>query len=103
MKMKYLLAASVVSLTAGAALVATPAAAQQITSGVQGFVTDEAGNPLSAAQVVVTDTRTGTSRTLTAGEDGSFRVDLEDEILAGAVVTHGGAVVHPRVFALLES
>ena len=28
MKMKYLLAASVVSLTAGAALVATPAAAQ---------------------------------------------------------------------------
>ena len=75
MKMKYLLAASVVSLTAGAALVATPAAAQQITSGVQGFVTDEAGNPLSAAQVVVTDTRTGTSRTLTAGEDGSFRVD----------------------------
>ena len=36
-------------------------------------------------------------------DDGSFRVDLEDEILAGAVVTHGGAVVHPRVFALLES
>ena len=75
MKMKYLLAASVVSLTAGAALVATPAAAQQITSGVQGFVTDEAGTALSGAQVVVTDTRTGTSRTLTAGDDGSFRVD----------------------------
>ena len=75
MKMKYLLAASVVSLTAGAALVATPAAAQQITSGVQGFVTDEGGTPLSGAQVVVTDTRTGTSRTLTAGDDGSFRVD----------------------------
>ena len=75
MKMKYLLAASVVSLTAGAALVATPAVAQQITSGVQGFVTDEGGTPLSGAQVVVTDTRTGTSRTLSVGSDGSFRVD----------------------------
>lgn len=36
-------------------------------------------------------------------DDGSFRADLEDEILAGAVVTHGGAVVHPRVLALLAS
>ncbi|WP_420456413.1 Re/Si-specific NAD(P)(+) transhydrogenase subunit alpha [Rubrivirga sp.] len=35
------------------------------------------------------------------GDDGRFAVDLEDEILAGAVVTHGGAVVHPRVLALL--
>ena len=34
-------------------------------------------------------------------DDGAFRVDLEDEILAGAVVTHGGAVVHPRVLSLL--
>ena len=34
-------------------------------------------------------------------DDGVFAVDLEDEILAGAVVAHGGAVVHPRVRALL--
>ena len=34
-------------------------------------------------------------------DDGAFRVDLEDEILAGAVVTHSGAVVHPRVLSLL--
>ena len=34
-------------------------------------------------------------------DDGAFRVDLEDEILAGAVVTHGGVVVHPRVLSLL--
>ncbi len=36
------------------------------------------------------------------GDDGRFAVDLEDEVLAGAVVTHGGAVVHPRVRALIE-
>ena len=45
MKMKYLLAASVVSLST-AGLMATPAAAQQITSGVEGQVRDESGNPL---------------------------------------------------------
>ena len=39
MKLKYLLAASVVSLSA-TAMVAAPAAAQQITSGVEGQVTD---------------------------------------------------------------
>lgn len=74
MKLKYLLAASVVSLTAGT-MVAAPAAAQQITSGIQGFVTDEAGVALPGAQVTITDTRTGTSRTLAAGQDGSFRID----------------------------
>ncbi|MEW4448889.1 carboxypeptidase regulatory-like domain-containing protein [Qipengyuania sp. JC766] len=74
MKLKYLLAASVVSLSA-AATVSTPVAAQQITTGIQGFVTDEAGNPLPGGEVVVTDTRTGTSRTLSVGNDGSFRVD----------------------------
>ncbi|WP_412069307.1 NAD(P) transhydrogenase subunit alpha [Rubrivirga sp. IMCC43871] len=30
-------------------------------------------------------------------DDGAFRLDLDDEILAGAVVTHGGAVVNERV------
>lgn len=30
-------------------------------------------------------------------EDGALSIDLEDEILAGAVVTKDGAVVHPRV------
>lgn len=73
MKIKYLLAASVVSLAA-AATVATPAAAQQITSGVEGRVVDETGTPLSGATVTVTDTRTGQTRTLRADADGSFRV-----------------------------
>lgn len=71
MKMKYLLAASVVSLST-AGLLATPAAAQQITSGVEGQVRDEQGNPLPGASVTVTDTRTGSSRTLSAGGSGNF-------------------------------
>lgn len=74
MKLKYLLAASVVSLSA-AAVMPTPAAAQQITSGIEGQVTTDAGVPVAGATVVVTDTRTGTSRTLTTGADGNFRVD----------------------------
>ena len=75
MKMKYLLAASVVSLTAGAALVATPAAAQQITSGVQGQVTDATGTNIIGATVIITDTRTSQSTTIVTGEDGRFRAD----------------------------
>ncbi len=73
MKIKYLLAASVVSLSA-AATIATPAVAQQITSGIEGEVTAEDGTPLVGAMVTVTDTRTGQSRTLTTGNSGSFRV-----------------------------
>jgi hypothetical protein len=73
MKLKYLLAASVVSLSA-AATIATPAAAQQITSGVEGQVTDAEGNPLEGALVTVTDERTGSVRTSTAGSNGNFRI-----------------------------
>ena len=73
MKIKYLLAASVVSLSA-AATFATPASAQQITSGVEGDVTDESGGAISGATITVSDTRTGSSRTLDGGIDGNFRV-----------------------------
>lgn len=72
MKLKYLLAASVVSLSA-AATIATPAAAQTITSGIEGEVTDESGAAIAGATVTITDTRTGQTRTLTAGSNGSFR------------------------------
>ncbi|MEP3226269.1 MAG: carboxypeptidase regulatory-like domain-containing protein [Parasphingorhabdus sp.] len=72
MKMKYLLAASVVSLST-AGLMAAPAAAQQITSGIQGQVKDDAGNAIGGASVVITDTRTGQSRTVTTSSDGQFR------------------------------
>lgn len=71
MKLKYLLAASVVSLSA-AAVMPAPVAAQQITSAVQGNVVDDAGNPITGATVVVTDTRTGAARTVTTGGGGSF-------------------------------
>ena len=71
MKLKYLLAASVVSLSA-AATIATPAVAQQITTSIQGTVSDEDGNPIAGAVVVVIDTRTNATRTITTGSGGSF-------------------------------
>ncbi|MFZ1742273.1 MAG: carboxypeptidase regulatory-like domain-containing protein [Pontixanthobacter sp.] len=74
MKIKYLLAASVVSLSA-TAMFAAPVQAQQITSGVEGRVTDADGSPIVGATVLVTDTRTGQTRSLTSGSDGQFRVD----------------------------
>ncbi len=73
MKLKYLLAASVVSLSA-ATMVVTPAVAQQITSGIEGRVETSSGAALPAATVTVVDTRTGQTRTLDADPDGSFRV-----------------------------
>ncbi len=30
-------------------------------------------------------------------EEGAVSIDLEDDVLAGSVVTHGGSVVHPRL------
>lgn len=72
MKLKYLLAASVVSLSA-ATMVAAPAAAQQITSGIEGQVVNESGAAIPGATVTITDTRTGQSRTLNTDTDGSFR------------------------------
>ncbi len=71
MKLKYLLAASVVSLSAGVIMPA-PVAAQQITSSIQGTVQDGDGNLVSGATVTVTDTRTGASRTTVTGTDGRF-------------------------------
>lgn len=73
MKIKYLLAASVVSLSAATAMVPGVAQAQQITSGIEGQVTDDAGAAVADASVVITDTRTGQVRTLKSGADGSFR------------------------------
>lgn len=59
---------------AAVAALAIPAAAsaQQITSGIVGTVTDESGNPVPGASVTITDTRTGATRTLSAGNGGSF-------------------------------
>ena len=73
MKLKYLLAASVVSLSAGT-LVAVPAAAQSITSGIEGTVRDDAGSPIAGAIATITDTRTGQSSESVTGSEGAFRV-----------------------------
>ena len=73
MKLKYLLAASVVSLAA-TTTVATPAFAQQITSGIEGRIVDEGCAAISGT-VTITDTRTGQVRTLATGADGTFRAD----------------------------
>lgn len=70
MKIKYLLAASAVSITA--ATFAEPAAAQEVTSSVQGVVTDEAGEPLAGASVTITDMRTGRTSTVTSSSSGGF-------------------------------
>ncbi len=75
MKFKYLLAASVAGLSTAAVLAPSSAIAQQITSGIEGTVTDEAGEPLAGAIVTVTDTRTGAARTITTGADGVFRAE----------------------------
>lgn len=72
MKFKYLLAASVAGLAATNAIAPTAVQAQQITSGVEGTVVDDSGNPVAGATVVVTDTRTGAARTLTTGSSGEF-------------------------------
>jgi len=73
MKLKYLLAASFAGLSASVILPA-PVVAQSITSGVEGKVADEEGNPIPGAAVTVTDTRTGAARSLTTNSSGSFSV-----------------------------
>ena len=67
-------------LAAGAAAVAlsvsvaAPTLAQTVTSSVRGTVTSDTGAPVAGATVTVTDTRTGTRRTVRTGSDGRFAV-----------------------------
>ncbi len=72
MKLKYLLAASIVSLAA-TTTIATPAFAQQITTDIEGRVVDDSGNPVAGAVVTVTNTATNAVRTTSTDSDGSFR------------------------------
>ncbi|MFC3098999.1 TonB-dependent receptor [Alteraurantiacibacter palmitatis] len=73
MHIRHYLAASLATL-ATAMAVSSPVAAQQITSGIQGTVNDDSGMPIAGARVTVTDTRTGATRTLTTGTNGSFTI-----------------------------
>ncbi|HET7816020.1 MAG TPA: TonB-dependent receptor [Sphingomicrobium sp.] len=77
MKKSFLLrscAALVVPMAASAFLPAV-AHAQQITTSIQGQVTNEAGEPLAGASVVVTDTRTGATRAITTDAGGLFNAE----------------------------
>ncbi len=71
MQIRYYLAASAAALSIATA-VSTPAMAQQITSGIEGTVVDDAGAPVVGATIEVTDTRTGNTRTISTGSTGSF-------------------------------
>lgn len=71
MKLRLTFAASLLAITTAVA-VPTVAQAQQITTGIQGLVSDDNGAAISGASVVITDTRTGTSRSFTTGADGRF-------------------------------
>jgi outer membrane receptor for ferrienterochelin and colicin len=71
MQIRYYLAASAAALSI-ATVVATPAMAQQITTGIEGSIVDENGAPVVGATVEITDTRTGATRTITTGTSGSF-------------------------------
>jgi H+-translocating NAD(P) transhydrogenase subunit alpha len=64
--------------------------------------------PLNLAASVPRDASTLYSRNLTTfilafWKDNAFNLDLQDEIIKGALVTHGGAVLHPPSRAALEA
>jgi NAD(P) transhydrogenase subunit alpha len=84
---------------------------------VEGSVPDETVNingveifgPTNLASYVATDASRMYARNLNAliarlrhAETGGLNVDLEDEIIGGATVTHAGNVTHPRCRDLLE-
>lgn len=71
MKLKYLLAASIVSLAA-TTTIATPAFAQETTSSIRGDVADQNGAPIAGATVTVTHVPSGTTSTQTTDATGSF-------------------------------
>lgn len=71
MKLRYSIAASLMAISA-ATVIAAPAQAQQITTGIQGQVKDDNDAAVGGATVVVTDTRTGAARTIITDADGRF-------------------------------
>ncbi|MBL0889637.1 MAG: carboxypeptidase regulatory-like domain-containing protein, partial [Gemmatimonadaceae bacterium] len=71
MKLRYSIAASLMAISV-ATVVAAPAQAQQITTGIQGLVADDNGAAIGNATVIITDTRTGSARTIVTGADGRF-------------------------------
>lgn len=61
--------AAAVALSVG---VATSVMAQETSSGIRGTVVSESGQVSAGAKIVVTDERTGSQKSLTANQNGSF-------------------------------
>ncbi|HBK93380.1 MAG TPA: hypothetical protein DDZ68_17105 [Parvularcula sp.] len=75
MKLAKILAASVaMSAITAAVVMPTAAVAQQTTSEIRGVVVDGAGAPVAGASVTVTDSRTGTTRSVRTGANGQFQI-----------------------------
>ncbi len=116
MKLKYFLAASVAGLST-AVMLPEPAAAQQITSAIEGRVVAEDGSGLPGAVVTIRDERTGQERTMMTGSDGRFRAPnllpggpytvtatadgFEGQTVPGQFITVQGATAY--TFALASS
>ena len=64
--------AAAIALTTAFATVATPVMAQTTTGDLRGVVTDTSGAPLAGATVVITDSRTGRSRSTSTDASGRF-------------------------------
>lgn len=73
MKLRYLLAASMVSLTAGAVILPAPVMAQETTSTIVGSVTLN-GEPVAGATVVAINVPSGTRSTATTDGTGNFNL-----------------------------
>ncbi|MGV3554517.1 MAG: TonB-dependent receptor [Croceibacterium sp.] len=87
-------ALSVTGMAVGAIALAAPAAAQDYTRGVLvGTVVDEAGAPVSGAQVTVTSNEQGFSNTAVTNAAGGFTVSGLPTGTYTVVVTSGGTPV----------
>ncbi len=75
MKKLVLLASSALVVPTLAVMAPVPAMAQQITTSIEGQVTNEAAQPVANATVTVTDTRTGASQKLTTNSEGLFNAE----------------------------
>ncbi len=60
-------------VVAAAVLVALPAYAQFSTSSIAGVVTDEAGNPVPSAEILIVHEPTGTAKTVVTQASGRYR------------------------------
>ena len=75
MKKIILLCSSALVVPTITVMAPIPAAAQQITTSINGQVMAEGGTPLANAEVTVTDTRTGASQQLTTNANGLFNAE----------------------------